>query len=121
MTGPASLETLYELLHATAKQLLRRVKGTPTVSELSVARHLLRDQGVSFKPTDEAEQKRLIGMRKLYIRRLHEALEVDQPSAAVLREVLAFLSAADMVDGIGSHIEARRALAQLTAADLPFH
>ena len=119
-TGPAPHELAEDLHRALAVELHRRMKGTPSATELVCARRFLRDQGEALIATDEADRKRFAAIRKLYLQKLHEALQADQPSAAVLAEVLRFLTAADMVRNLGSYVEARRALATLTAADLPF-
>ena len=118
-TGPAPYELGEQLHRALAEELHRRLKDKPTAAELVCARRFLRDQGEAVFATDEADRKRFAAIRKLYLQKLHEALQ-GQPSAAVLAEVLRFLTAADMVRNLGSHLEARKALATLTAADLPF-
>lgn len=119
-TGPARVEQLFTLHRALTTEMTRRLKSECNCADLTAARRFLGDQGVALMSTDAKDRKRLEAIRKLYLQRLQEAVESESPSAAILMEVLRFLRAADAVQGLAGQIEARNALAAMTAADLPF-
>jgi hypothetical protein len=119
MNGTDPRELLQALFEATLHELHTRMKGTPTATELGITRRALRDHGEHLHAVNDTDRRRLKLIRRLYLRRLEEALH-GEPSAAVLQEVFRFLTEVGAVDPLKGHLEARKALAQLTAADLPF-
>lgn len=120
MTGPAPWELAEQLHRAVALELQRRLKAEPSTADLTTARLFLADQRVALTANDEADRKRFTAIRRLYLQRLQDALEQQSPTAAVLMEVLKFMTAAGIVQGIGTRLDAHRTLQTLTALDMPF-
>lgn len=86
---------LAEQLHVEAmKSLLQRMrKGAPGVEVVQTCRLFLADQGVFAEKLGPDEARALKRLRKLYLRRLYEAIERPDPPASLLKEVRFLLEA----------------------------
>ena len=120
MSGPATYE-LCEALHgALARRLIENLKGAPSAEMLACARSFLRDQGIAGQAQTANDRKQLQRLLRLYIEALDAALTEGEPSGAILAEVGRFLHRTGIFSDLGGHVEAVKAIQQITAADLPF-
>lgn len=117
--GRAPYELGEQLHGALARHLIDAMKAEPSAEMLGCARSFLRDNGIAGKAQTDRDQKQLQRLLRLYIEALHAALVVA-PSGTVLAEVGRFLHRTGIVSDLGGHVEAVKAIQQITAGDLPF-
>jgi len=92
MAGPATHAELTELWRTFKDALMARLQcgpKLPSAELLACCRKFLRDSAQPV-PSDEATQKDLERLQRLYLQRLVEALAQPNPSAAVLAEARQF-------------------------------
>lgn len=120
MSGRAPYQ-LGERLHGLlARQLIEHLQGKPSAEMLGCARSFLRDQGMSGKAQTGRDRAQLRRLLRLYIEALETALTTGRPSGAVLAEVGRFIHSTGIDSDLGGHVEAVKAMRQITAGDLPF-
>jgi hypothetical protein len=117
--GAASHEELQELRTLLVRALIRDLKNPKSVELLAVTRKLLRDNRESF-PHDEAGQRQLQKLQRLYLAAVIRAFEAPEaPSAALLAEGRQLLVWAGVTPEI-EHQGPAMAASQLLEQDLPF-
>lgn len=121
MSGPATWDTLQELLRLFVDRLLLHVKSpAPSAALLAVVRSFLRDQRIGPTDLDEKTRKKLHRMHRLLIERLVAQLETGEVNAALLAVSLDFLRDNGIRKDLGGAAERAQALQALTNSDLPF-
>lgn len=119
--GKATPEQLNELHRLVVSALLSDLKqDKPSAEVLSVARSLLKDNGLcglAQAAKDRAALQRLWG---LLLKQLTSAMESPSPSASVVAEVRLFLAANGINKDTQGHAATTQALASLSDAALPF-
>lgn len=121
MSGPATYEMGLELHRVLVEALLADLKGTPSAALMSVARSLLKQEGVTTLDMTERERKKLQALYRLLLDKLFAALTEERPTAAVLAEVRHFIASQGIGKDLGSALDSARALQALKSTDLPFH
>jgi len=119
--GKATPEQLNELHRLVVSALLTDLKqDKPSAEVLSVARSMLKANGLcglAQEAEDRAALQRLWG---LLLRQLTHAMESPSPSASLVAEVRLFLAANGINKDTTSHTATTQALASLADADVPF-
>lgn len=119
--GKATPEQLHELHRLVVSALLSDLKqDKPSAEVLSIARSLLKDNGLcglAQAAKDRAALQRLWG---LLLQQLTSAMESPNPSASVVAEVRLFLAANGINKDTQGHTATTQALAVLSDAALPF-
>jgi hypothetical protein len=120
-SGKATPEQLHELHRLVVFALLADLKqDKPSAEVLSVARSLLKDNGLAGlaqAAKDRAALQRLWG---LLLQQLTHAMESPSPSASLVAEVRLFLAANGINKDTQGHAATTQALASLSDAALPF-
>jgi hypothetical protein len=111
------LHSLHELVTSS---LLDHLSKKPTAELLQVARRFLRDNAMVGVVVSLSEQKLMRTLYRLYVRKLKAALEVANPPAAVLAEVLRFLQMQGVTKDLSASVSHSQALHALGSAALPF-
>lgn len=119
--GKATPAQLHELHRLVVTALLSDLKTPkPSAEVLSVARSMLKDNGLcglAQAAKDRAALQRLWG---LLLKQLTSAMESPSPSASLVAEVRLFLAVNGTNKDTQGHTATTQALASLADADVPF-
>ncbi len=119
--GKATPEQLNELHRLVVSALLTDMKqDKPSAEVLSVARSLLRDNGLCGLAQAAKDRAALQRLWSLLLHQLTTAMESPNPSASVAAEVRLFLAANGINKDTQGHTATTQALASLSDAALPF-
>lgn len=121
MTGKATPEQLNELHRLVVCALLADLKQEkPSAEVLSVARSMLKDNGLCGLAQAVKDREALQHLWGLLLHQLTLAMQAPAPSASLVAEVRLFLTANGMTKDTQGHTATTQALASLSDAALPF-
>ncbi len=120
-TAPSTREMLQQLHRLVVSDLTARLQRGPVSAEfLTVARRVLKDNGLAGLATDAADRERLNAIYRAYVERLAEAVLGERPPAAILAEARVFLQAQGVGKDLGATAEQATALHLLADQRVPF-
>lgn len=121
MNGKATPDQLNELHRLVVCALLTDLKqDKPSAEVLSVARSLLKDNGLCGLAQAAKDREALQRLWGLLLQQLTHAIQSPSPSASVVAEVRLFLAANGSTKDTQGHTATAQALASLSDAALPF-